>query len=137
MKKTTFWVLSCTWGLPMTLIGMVALLVLMAAGKKPKRFGYSYHIEVGKGWGGVSLGPVFLTSENPSFETKCHEFGHSLQNCCFGPLFPILIGIPSVVRYWYRELRSRIGKPCTTDYDSIWFEGQATVWGFELIYGKG
>lgn len=134
MKKTTFWILSFTWGLPMTLIGMIALLVLMAAGKKPKQFAYCYHIEVGKGWGGVSLGPVILTSANPSVDTLLHEHGHSLQNCCFGPLMPFLIGIPSMARYWYREIRRKMGKPCTTDYDSIWFEAQATEWGDAIIY---
>jgi hypothetical protein len=113
---------------------MVVLLVLMAAGKRPKRFGYCYHVEIGKGWGGLELGVVFLTSANPSFHTKCHEHGHALQNCYFGPLMPFIVCIPSAARYWYREIRRRIGKPCKTDYDSIWFEGQATEWGFDLIY---
>ena len=117
----------------MTLVGMAALLVLMAAGKKPKRFGYCHHVEVGKGWGGVNLGVVFLTSENPSEHTKCHEHGHALQNCKYGLAMPFVVCIPSAARYWYREIRSKIGKPCTTTYDSIWFEAEATALGTEFI----
>ena len=28
-----------------------------------------------------------------------HEFGHTFQNCLFGPLFPLIVAIPSAIRY--------------------------------------
>ena len=47
-----------------------------------------------------------------------------------GIIYPFLIGIPSAIRYWYRELKYyRKNKQPSTPYDSIWFEGQATRWG--------
>ena len=137
LPKKAFYLLSWTWGLPMTLIGGIAMLVLMIAGKKPQRWGDCYYIEVGKDWGGINLGMFFLTCEKPGRYTKCHEHGHAIQNCYFGFLMPFVVGIPSVVRYWYRELKyHRKGKYPPTDYDDIWFEGQATELGTDYVCGR-
>ena len=92
LSKKAFYLLSWTWGLPMTLIGGVTMLTLMAAGKKPKRWGDCYYIEVGKDWGGLNFGMFFLTSEKPSRHTKCHEHGHAIQNCYFGFYFDYYSG---------------------------------------------
>ncbi len=47
---------------------------------------------------------------------------------------PFVVGIPSMIRYWYRELKyNRKGKVPPTSYDSIWFEGQATRIGVNYI----
>lgn len=137
LPKKAFYLLSWTWGLPMTLIGGIAMLVLMIAGKKPQRWGDCYYIEVGKDWGGINLGMFFLTCEKPGRYTKCHEHGHAIQNCYFGFLMPFVVGIPSVVRYWYRELKyHRKGKYPPTDYDDIWFERQATELGTDYVCGR-
>ena len=129
MKKSIFYVLSFTWGIILTLIGLVVAAVLLCAGKKPKKWGWCYYFEVGEGWGGLELGIIFLTSKNPSVHTRNHEFGHAIQNCYFGPLMPFIVCIPSAVRYWYRRIRRAKGLPNKTAYDDIWFEGQATRLG--------
>ena len=50
---------------------------------------------------------------------------------------PFVICIPSAIRYWYRELKYyRKGLYPETDYDSIWFEGQATKWGNKVYNRK-
>lgn len=132
MKKTIFYVLSVIWGFPMTLIGVCIALVLMIAGYRPERYGWCWHFKIGERWGGVSLGLVFITDESPSGSTCNHEHGHSLQNCLWGPLFPFVIALPSVIRYWVRELQLRRGK-VLKPYTSIWFEGQASKWGDILM----
>lgn len=135
MKKFFYWFLSLTWGLPMTLIGLLAALALLITGHKPYKFGYTFYFKVGKSWGGLNLGAVFITDSTPSEHTLCHEHGHGLQNCVFGVLFPFLIGIPSAVRYWYREyVHKHEPTRYLPPYDAIWFEGQATTWG--IIYFK-
>ena len=128
MKKTLFYILSVIWGLPMTLAGGLTAIVLMIAGFKPKRYGWCYYFEIGKNWGGLELGIVFLVNKNSSMHTRNHEHGHALQNCLWGPLMPFVISIPSAIRYWVREFQQRQGK-VLKPYDSIWFEGQATQWG--------
>lgn len=56
---------------------------------------------------GVSLGRfVFWTPTANRFshlkdDCKLHEYGHSIQSIIFGPLYLIVIGIPSVMRVWY------------------------------------
>lgn len=133
MKKALFYILSFTWGLPMTLIGLVVSLVLVIAGYKPKKHGWCYYFEVGKGWGGLELGAIFLTSKSAQESTRNHEHGHALQNCIWGPLFPFVIAIPSAIRYWYRNIRTRMGLENKTPYSSIWFEHQADVFGDKCV----
>ena len=136
MKKSTFYILSLTWGLPLTLIGLIVAFVLVCAGHRPKKWGWCYYFEAGTGWGGLELGIIFLTSKDPSKKCKHHEFGHAIQNCYFGPLMPFIVCIPSAIRYWYRRSRESRGLRNYTSYDSIWFEGQATRLGIKYYYKK-
>ena len=131
MSKTLFWTLSWTWGIIVTLIGSLIFAVLTSFGYKPFRNIYGYAIEIGEGWGGLEMGPFCLVSKNPSQHTLNHEFGHGIQNCFFGP-FMLFISLTSAIRYWYREYQIRVLKKSykdLPDYDSIWFEGDATHLG--------
>lgn len=132
-NKFLFYFLSFTWGLPMTIVGCIVGAVLLATGHKPKKYGYCCHFEIGNNWGGVNLGPVFVTSKNATEHTKSHELGHGLQNCFFGPLTPLVISIPSAARYWYRIIRAKIGNPCKTSYYGVWFESQASDLGKDFM----
>lgn len=102
-KTVLFWILSCTWGILMTLLGLIVALGLLIAGQKPHKFGYGFYFEVGHNWGGLEIGPVFLVQKNALLSLKQHEAGHGIQNIWFGPLMPFLISIPSAIRYWLRE----------------------------------
>lgn len=133
-NKFLFHLLSFTWGLPMTLLGCIVALIMIVTGHKPQRFCDHIYFQVGETlWGGLELGWIFfLTDCRPSNHTKCHEVGHSIQACVFGPLMPFIISIPSAIRYWYREWLVRSGRKKYSelpDYDSIWFEGQASKLG--------
>ena len=134
MKKKLFYILSFTWGLPMTLIGLISACVLFCIGYRPTRYGYCIHFTVGKNWGGLNLGIFIFTDEKTSEVTKAHEHGHALQNCLYGFLMPFIVAIPSAIRYWHREMKYYAkGKNPPTEYDSVWFEGQATKWGTNFI----
>lgn len=122
-----FYFLSFTWGLLTTLAGMVVALVMLIKGYRPKRFGWMIVFEIPMIDWGMSLGIVMLAPEGDSeadYRLKCHEHGHALQNIYLGPLFPLLVAIPSVIRFQWRETHT-----VTTDYDDIWFEGSATSSG--------
>jgi hypothetical protein len=131
--KCAFYLLSFTWGLPLTLVGCIVAIVLLATGHKPKKWGYCYYFEVGQNWGGLELGPIFLTDKSPSVYTKNHEHGHAFQNCKFGPLMPFVVSLPSAVRYWYRRIRTTMGNPVKTSYYSVWFESEASTLGKEFM----
>ena len=120
----------------MTLIGCLAALVLLIAGYKPRRFGWCLYFDIGKNWGGLELGVFFLKCKNGTYPLMCHEHGHALQNTLFGVFMPFVVCIPSAVRYWYREYLQRIKGVKHSelpDYDSIWFEGQATRIGEKFM----
>ncbi len=132
VKGILFWVISLTWGLPMTLIGTICAIALIVTGHKPQRFHYFIYFEVGSGWGGFEAGGFFFVNRHPSLHIRQHESGHGLQNIMLGVLMPFLVSIPSMIRYWYRELIIRSGKKKYSDlpdYDAIWFEGWATRLG--------
>lgn len=132
-NKALFYILSFTWGLPMTLIGLISALVLILMGYKPKSWGGCLSFNVGKNWGGVSFGIVMITDESDRVSAKNHEFGHALQNCRYGFLMPFIVCIPSAVRYWYRRIRTRKGLKNVTAYDAVWFEAEATRLGEKYI----
>lgn len=127
-----FWLLSFTWGILATLVGAVAAAAAICIGGKPEANGVSIIVRIGKDWGGVSLGAFALCSEESFEHVRKHEFGHSIQNCAFGPLWPLIVGLPSAVRYWVFEWRRHRGKQ-NPEYDSVWFEGTATKWGTRFV----
>ena len=128
-SRFLYYFLNFTWGIVMTFMGLLITLVLLISGKKPKKHERVWYFEVGEYWGGVNFGVMFLAGKDPSKGLKSHEYGHSFQNAIFGPLFPLLIGIPSMIRYWYREIIWRTNREKYRElpkYDDIWFEGSAT-----------
>lgn len=129
-KGILFWIASLTWGLPMTLLGMIVALALMYTLHKPQRFGHLIYFEVGENWGGLELGAFFLVNKGADLHVKQHEAGHGIQNIIFGFLMPFVVCIPSAIRYWYRKYKKKKGLAETLPpYDSIWFERQATSFG--------
>ena len=135
-NKYLFYLLSFTWGLPMTLIGCIAAVFLLIVGHRPYKYGYCCCFEVGNGWGGVNLGIVIIVSKTALEHTKAHEHGHAIQNCWFGFLMPFVVGIPSVIRYWYREWVVRSGRKKYSElpkYDAAWYEGSASKLGHKFM----
>lgn len=104
MKTALYWIVSCTWGIIMTLIGAIITLVLIITGHKPQIFGYSVYFVVGSGWGGVNFGAFFFVAKTSNrLQIKQHEAGHGLQNILFGPLMPFVVAIPSAFRCVLRD----------------------------------
>lgn len=123
-----FYILSFTWGLPMSLLGLIVCGVLMCFGHKPKRYGHCYYMAIGsKNWGGLELGWFFLTDKSERTTTKRHELGHAYQNACqFGWVYPFLWCI-SIVRYWLKRFGAKF------NYYAWWFEGRANEIGAEVM----
>ena len=134
LKRIGFYFLSFTWGILMSLVGLIAIAIL-APFKRVHVYHGRLYGTVGNGWGGLELGCFFLCGEDCQIEyLLAHESGHGLQNIIWGPFVIFVIFIPSCIRYWYRELKyERKGMVPPTDYDAIWFEGQATKWGFKYV----
>ena len=129
MNKCLYYIASFTWGLIMSFIGLVVFIVLTAFGYKIQRNALGWRIEIGSGWGGFSMGPFALVCKDVDEHLCAHEFGHSIQNCIFGPFMIVFVMIPSIIRYWmynYQLIHHQ--------YEYIWFEQMATMLG--LRYWK-
>ena len=110
LKTIGFWIGQCTWGFIMTFIGAIVAFALILMGNKPQTLGPIIYIQVGKNWGGISLGGFFFCDADCENDIKYHEAGHAIQNLIFGPLFPFLIGFPSLIRCWLRSFNCRLKK---------------------------
>ncbi|MGN0687322.1 MAG: hypothetical protein ACI4KA_04360 [Oscillospiraceae bacterium] len=98
MRRVLYILCQCTWGIVQSLVGGVVLLINI---RRPHRF---YHGAIVTEWrhgGSVSLGMFVFLSENKSAATKqrllMHEYGHTLQSLMLGPLYLLVIGLPSIL----------------------------------------
>lgn len=132
-----FYILSFTWGLLASSIGLIILIPFLITGKVKTFCGRLYGVFpkcFGSGWG-FEMGCFFFTSYDCYNENhlRAHECGHGLQNILWGPLNLFVITIPSIIRFWIIYIRYQKGT-WDGDYDSIWFEHQASEWGWNYVY---
>lgn len=117
------------WMLPQTITALIGLAIF--------RNGEWYYNEdasvlvykVNKGhlFGGAcfSSGPVIFVTPDCKENTVKHETGHSVQSLMFGPLFHIIVSLPSIALFWYK----RIFKKDQKFYHSHWPENHADKCG--------
>lgn len=135
MSKRTFYALSLTWGLPLNIVGGIVALTLLAKGHRPRLFEGCLCFELGATkWGGLNLGLVILCQKGAPEALKTHELGHAVQNCLWGVLTPLVVHLPSAVRFHLRNQKAKQGEPLPP-YDAVWYEAQATRLG--QLYRKG
>lgn len=131
-----FYLRSFTWGLPVNLGGAVIAAGLLMTGHKPEKYGKCINFTVGKNWGGGSMGIFMITCRNAPQRLKEHEHGHSIQNCFYGPLMP-LVNLQSTSRFLYRAGVQKLQpKKKLPPYDSVWFEGEATELGHAFMANR-
>ncbi len=96
---------ALTWELPQNILGALVLLLLWLLGKVTKvtiekrRLFIVVPLGVSLGWF------IFYTGRE---QNRLHEAGHSLQSRMVGPLYLLIIGLPSFTRACYALLFNRI-----------------------------
>lgn len=123
-----YYLLMFTWGLPLTLVGLLTTVFMWFGGQNPQKYYWSYCFKVGKLWGGFTLGNMFIRDGKSIDSLSAHEFGHTIQNTLFGIFGIFLVSIPSTIRFWVRKRKSNKGE-ILVPYDSVWFEASATTCG--------
>ena len=127
ISKKKFYVLSFTYGLPMSIFGLIACGFFKLCGKEIKKYGHAYYVEFGKGTSGLELGWFFIVNKGTSDFLKRHELGHTYQNACiYGPIMPIL-GFVSLCRWCLKKIGAKI------DYYKWFFEKQANEIGTAVM----
>jgi hypothetical protein len=97
------------WELPQILLGIVVFAVINSRQKIIKIEQEAHHFIIETPNIGVSLGwIVFWTTQGNRFshlnnDCRMHEFGHALQSAILGPLYLIIVGIPSISRVLYSK----------------------------------
>lgn len=72
-----------------------------------------------KSCGSVTLGPYIFLSPRATDTTVRHEWGHTRQSLILGPLYLIVIGIPSII--WAATHRTIApNKPYDWFYTEVW-----------------
>ena len=102
MSKHIFTLLHWTWQLPQTLIGWFVYQYIKFKDKNcivdehyHKTGHYAVMTKSEDFMGGVSLGRYVFTNMQDGWISYDHEFGHSIQSLMLGPLYLIIIGLPS------------------------------------------
>ena len=103
MRYVVYTIWQIVWGLPQTLAGACVYL----AHKSCPHFRYHGAIvTVWERYGkGLSLGPFIFAcprdpgnpDAGPDERLVVHEYGHTVQSLIFGPLYLLVIGLPSLV----------------------------------------
>ena len=132
IKDILFYAVQWTWGLPVNIVGGIAYLICAKILKRRhSKFGYANIVYLPWNAGGLSMGLFIFIKDreevNPwTYNTRIHEYGHTWQCLLLGPLYYIVIAIPSVI--WcnffakYREKNN-------VSYYKLYCEAWANCWG--------
>ena len=118
MKRALYIIWQIVWGLPQSFVGAIVFLAT-----RPKRYGM-FKGAVVSTWpktSSISLGLFVFIAENAVGSSddlgnpQCpalrrliaHEYGHTIQSLVLGPLYLIVIGLPSVLWANFPALRRK------------------------------
>lgn len=75
----------------------------------------------------ISLGKYIIVSDTYHNQTVVkHEYGHSIQSKMFGPLYLLIVGIPSITMNIMSTILYKLGKPkYAENYYNRWPENWA------------
>lgn len=132
LKDLVFYLIQWTWGLPVNLVGgIIFLICTKIKGRQWQKFGYSKIVYLPWNSGGLSLGLFIFMKDNHksakwTYNTRIHEYGHTWQCLLLGPLYYIVIALPSAI--WCNFFEG-YRKKNNVSYYWLYCESWANVWG--------
>ena len=127
-----FYLVQWTWSLPVNIVGLVAYLICTKVkGYKHQKFGYSNIVYIPWNQGGLSMGLfIFMRDGHPdkewTYNTRIHEYGHTWQCLLLGPLYYLVIAIPSAI---WCNFFANYRKKNNVSYYKLYCESWANNWG--------
>jgi hypothetical protein len=107
------------WQAPQHLLALLIWGVLRLSGWLAKPYSSPFRKEITVVWVehfGLSLGDyIFVGTKNLEGKTIPHENGHTIQSRYLGPLYLIIIGLPSLIGNIYSRIYHK---------DSAWYYSQ-------------
>jgi hypothetical protein len=90
-------VINYVWQLPQNIIALILLVCLYKDAYVEGQIRDVYTVVNSKLSGYISLGNYIFIKRNITENTLKHEYGHCKQSKILGPLYLIIIGIPSLI----------------------------------------
>lgn len=127
-----FYLVQWTWGLPVNLVGgLMFLYFTKIKGYRWQHFGYAKIVYMPWNAGGLSMGLFIFIKDNHkdkkwTYNCRIHEYGHTWQCLLLGPLYYLVIALPSVI--WcncFAGYRKKNNVPYSAAYCEKW----ADLWG--------
>lgn len=110
MKRFLYTIIQIIWGLPQTFLGFIIFIITIKCPHK------NFHGSICTSWklkASLSLGLFIFVSDDPFYYYEnqksnythneffnmlaVHEYGHTIQSLIWGPLYLLMVGIPSMV----------------------------------------
>lgn len=147
MKRLLYFIVQCTWGFLQSLLGFVIFLLHI------KNKHYFYHGAIITEWedkSSVSLGLFVFITKEPYFYEKLkdqyskdelsnrllvHEYGHTIQSLILGPLYLVIMGVPSTL-WGFLPSCNRKRKEQMISYFSFFTERWANYLGEKVTKEK-
>lgn len=146
VKRILYCIVQCTWGALQSVLGLINFFIHI------RDRHYLYHGAVITEWNdqsSVSLGMFVFVTKEPYFWDKLkdeyqkeelskrllvHEYGHTIQSLILGPLYLIIMGIPSTIWGFWPSL-SKKRRDQQISYFSFFTESWANRLG-EKVTGE-
>lgn len=122
-----------TWELPQVFLGFILCFITNLFGEtdsiKFTQGRLMAYVNFMNPNSGISLSCFIIVGSNSNETIVSHEFGHTIQSQYTGWFYLPIIGIPSFLRASVFKLMWSMGYFKSVNYESIWFEKQATQLG--------
>lgn len=109
MKRFMYYFIQWTWGILMNIIGGIVCIIALCCKCPVQKYRNAIEILVPWNFGGCELGMFFVLGKD-CLSVAPHEYGHTIQNLWWGPLFPFVVCLPSALRYWLRKQKEQKNK---------------------------
>ncbi|MBE7065381.1 MAG: hypothetical protein E7384_06180 [Ruminococcaceae bacterium] len=146
IKNVLYILLQCTWGIIQTLLGFLVFIVNI----RHRHYFYKGAVVTETtSTSSVSLGMFVFTTKTPMPDKRVenripdeelagrllvHEYGHTIQSLIFGPLYLVVMGIPSTLWGFLPVCQKK--RDCGVSYFSFFTEKFANYLGEKVTKEK-
>lgn len=133
VRKILFYFWHFTYAILQNIMGLVMLAVYKAKGSESEWYHNALITYIDKkNFGGVSLGMFIFINKNVQgdrrHDMRIHEYGHTIQSLILGPLFLVIIAIPSAI--WCNlPVFVKLRKEKNVSYYWLYCEGWSNLCG--------
>lgn len=126
MKIVFYWLWQLGWGFVQTLAGFLMFVICSLAGGSHS-FYKGAVVTTWKKPASASVGPFLFLSESlkgaSCSRVLAHEYGHSIQSLMLGPLYLLVVGLPSFIWCnlpYFQRMRKEKGISYYSVYPENW-----------------